>query len=68
MASARRKRYVAAGEPSAPASVTLLMAIPEDALLDGELDLIQAHFAGLIDRVFQDVDSDANTGGDTPWR
>jgi hypothetical protein len=43
------------------------MALPEDALLDGELELIQAHFAGLIDRVFQEVDSEANNRDDKPW-
>ena len=66
MASKRRKRN-GTGEPSAPASVTLLMALPEDALLDGELELIQAHFAGLVDRVFQEVNSEGNNGDDKPW-
>ncbi len=68
MASKRRKRNGAAGAPGAPASVTLLMALPEDALLAGELELIQAHCAGLIDRVLlPEVDSEANNGDDTPW-
>jgi hypothetical protein len=68
VASARRKRNGAAGELGAPASVTLLMALPEDALLNGELELIQAHFAGLIDQVFApEVDSDPHQGDDTPW-
>ena len=68
MASERRKRNGAAGAPGAPASVTLLMALPEDALVAGELELIQAHCAGLIDRVFApEVDSDHYNGDDTPW-
>ena len=66
MASERRKRD-GAGEPGAPVSVTLLMALPEDALLAGELELIQAHCAGLIDHVFQDVDSELHHGDHTPW-
>jgi hypothetical protein len=33
-------------------SVKLLTSLPEDALVPGELELIQAHLAGLIDRVF----------------
>ena len=54
--------------PDAPASVTLLMALPDDALLAGELELIQAHFAGLIDQVFApEVDSEPHHGDDTPW-
>jgi hypothetical protein len=66
--SARRKRNSASGAPGVPASVTLLMALPEDALLNGELELIQAHFAGLIDQVFApEVDSDPHRGDDTPW-
>ena len=67
MATERRKRNVVAGGPDATASVTLRMALPEDALLDGELELIQAHCAGLIDRVFAEVDSEVNNGDDTPW-
>ena len=43
------------------------MTLPEDALIAGELELIQAHFAGLIDRVFQDIGSEANNGDNTPW-
>jgi hypothetical protein len=42
------------------------MALPEDALVAGELELLQAHCAGLIDRVLQEVDSEANNGDDTP--
>ena len=60
MASQGRKRSGATGAPGAPASVTLLMALPEDALVAGELELLQAHCAGLIDRVLQEVDSEAN--------
>jgi len=45
------------------------MALPEDALLAGELELIQAHFAGLIDQVFApEVDSEPHLGDDKSWR
>ena len=64
MASKGRKRNGAAG---APASVTLFMDLPEDALVAGELELLQAHCAELVDRVFQDVDSEPDHGDDTPW-
>ena len=68
MANKRHKRNGTAGAPDAPVSVTLLMALPADALLAGEFELIQAHFAGLIDQVLApEVDSEANNGGDTPW-
>ena len=68
MANERRKRHGAAGALDTSVSVTLLMALPEDALLDGELELIQAHFAGLIDRVFApETDSELHNGDDTPW-
>ena len=66
MANARRKRN-GVGEPGAPASVTLLITLAEDALLAGELELIQGHFAGLIDRVFREVDSEPDNGDDSPW-
>jgi hypothetical protein len=34
----------------------------------GELELIQTHLAGLIDRVFApEVDSETHHGDDTPW-
>ena len=37
-------------------------------LLAGELELIQAHLVGLIDRVFPpEVDSDRHHGDDKPW-
>jgi hypothetical protein len=68
VATERRKRNVVAGGPDATASVTLRMALPEDALLDGELELIQAHFAELIARVFApEIDSETHHGDDTPW-
>jgi len=44
------------------------MALPEDALVAGELELLQAYCAALLDRVFLPaVDSDPNTGDDQPW-
>ena len=68
MASERRQRHGAAGAPGGLASVTLLMALPEDALVAGELELIQAHLTGLFDRVFApEVDSETHHGDDTPW-
>ena len=67
MASKRRQRNSEAGGQPLPASVKLFVSLPEDALVAGELELIQAHFAGLIDRVFAEVDSEAHHGGDTPW-
>ena len=69
MASERRKRNSASGEQNVPASVKLFVPLPEDELVAGELELIQAHLAGLIDRVFPpEVDSDHhNHGDDTPW-
>ena len=67
MASKGRKPSGAAGALGAPASVTLFMALPEDALVAGELELLQAHCAGLIDRVLQEVDSELHHGDDTPW-
>ena len=68
MASKGRKPSGAAGALGAPASVTLFMALPEDALVAGELELLQAHCAELVDRVFlSEVDSDPDTGDDQPW-
>lgn len=65
MASKGRKRSGATG---APASVTLLIALPEDALVTGELELLQAHCAELVDQVFLPaVDSEPHDGDDTPW-
>jgi len=49
-------------------SVKLLVALPEDALLAGELELVLAHLAGLIDRVITpEVDSEPHHGDDAPW-
>lgn len=69
MASERRKRNSASGEKNVPVSVKLLVPLPEDELVAGEVELIQAQLAGLIDRVFSpEVDSDHhNNGDDTPW-
>ena len=67
MASERRQRNSASGGQRPPAFVKLFVPLPEDQLLAGELELIQAHFAGLIDRVFAEVDSETHHGGDTPW-
>jgi hypothetical protein len=65
--SERRQRNSASGGQRPPASVKLFGSLPEDALVAGELELIQAHFAGLIDRVFAEVDSETHHGDDTPW-
>ena len=66
MTNKGRKRSGAASAPVA-VSVTLFMVLPEDALVDRELELIQAHCAGLIDQVLQEVDAEANHGDDAPW-
>jgi hypothetical protein len=48
--------------------VEVRMSLPEDALVPGELELIQAYLAGLIDRVIQPaVDSDPLNEKDQPW-
>jgi hypothetical protein len=68
VASKRRARHEAAGGPSAPASVKLFVSLPEDALVAGELELIQTHLAAMIDRVFPlEVDSETHHGDDQPW-
>ncbi len=68
MAHERRKRNGMAGEQSAAASVKLLVPLPEDELVPGELELIYAHLAGLLDRVIPpEVDSDNHHGDDSPW-
>jgi hypothetical protein len=37
-------------------------------LVPGELELIYAHLAGLLDRVIPpEVDSDNHNGDDSPW-
>jgi hypothetical protein len=55
-------------EQPAPASVKLLVPLPEDELVAGELELIYAHLAGLLDRVIPpEVDSDNHNGDDSPW-
>jgi len=57
-----------AGEQPALASVKLLVPLPEDELVAGELELIYAHLAGLLDRVIPpEVDSDNHNGDDSPW-
>jgi len=67
MASKGQKPSGAAGALGAPASVTLFMTLPEDALVAGELELLQAHCAELVDRVVQEVDCEAHHGDDPPW-
>jgi hypothetical protein len=57
-----------AGAQGAPASVRLCVPLPEDALVPGELELICAHLAGLLDRVIPpELDSDPDFGGEPPW-
>jgi hypothetical protein len=68
MASERRQRNNGSGGQRPPAFVKLSVSLPEDQLLAGELELIQAHLAGLLDRVFPpEVDSDRHHGDHTPW-
>ncbi len=68
MAGERRKPNRASGERHAPASVKLFVPLPEDELIAGELELIQAHFAGLVDRVFpREDDSVTHHGGVQLW-
>ncbi len=56
------------GERSDKLFVELRTSLPEDALVPGELELIQAHLAGLIDRVIQPaVESDPLNEKDQPW-
>jgi len=68
VASERRERNSASGGQRPPASVKLFMSLPEEALVAGELELIQTHLAGLFDRVFAPaVDSETAHGDDQPW-
>jgi len=68
MASERRKRNRACGAHNAAAFVKLVVPIPEEALLAGELELIQAHLAGLLARVFPpEGDAEPHHGDDQPW-
>lgn len=68
MGNARRRPNGATGEQNTSASVKLLVSLPEDELVPGELELIQAHLAGLIDRVFPpEVDSEELNGKDLSW-
>ena len=68
MASERRQRNNGSGGQRPPASVKLFMSLPEDALVAGELELIQTHLAGIIERVFApEVDSEPRQGDDKPW-
>ncbi len=68
MAGERGKRNRASGEQNPPASVKLILSLPEDELVPGELEIIQAHLAGLIDRVFPpEADAFDNNAKDEPW-
>jgi len=68
VASERRQRNSASGGQRPPASVKLFGLLPEDALVAGELELIQTHLTGLFDRIFAtEVDSETHHGDDTPW-
>ena len=64
----RPQRNKSSDGQRAPAFVKLLGPLPEDQLLADELELLQAHIAGLIDRVFPPaVDSDPHHGDHRPW-
>ena len=66
--SERRKHPGAGGEPRTPAAVTFFPPLPEAALVGGELELLQAHCAELVDQVFLTaVDPHPDTGDDQPW-
>jgi hypothetical protein len=67
VASERRQRNRVPGARGAPASAKLFVPIPEDELLAGELELIQAHFAALIARVFPPEDHSDTHGGNQLW-
>ena len=68
MASEWRQRNSGSGGQRPPASVKLFVSLPEDALVAGELELIETHLAGLIERVFlPQVDSEPHDGDDKPW-
>jgi hypothetical protein len=68
VASERRQRNSASGGQRPPASVKLFVSLPEDALVTGELELIETHLTGLFDRVFAPkVDSETHHGDDAPW-
>ena len=68
MASERRQRNSASGGHSPSASVKLFVSLPEDALVAGELELIQTHLTGLFERIFPpEVDSETHHGDDKPW-
>ena len=65
MANEQRKRNGMVSEQNVPASVKLVLSLPEDELVAGELELIQAHLAGLLSRVFPpEVDSLDNNAKD----
>ena len=66
--ASKRRQHGASGEPGTPATVTLFPRLPEEALVAGELELLQAHCAELVDQVFLSAfDSDPDTGDDQPW-
>jgi hypothetical protein len=68
VASERRQRNSASGGLCPPASVKLFVSLPEDALVAGELELIETHLAGLFDRLFApEIDSQIQHEDDTPW-
>jgi len=68
VANERRQRNSGSGGHSLPASVKLFTSLSDDALVAGELELIQTHLAELIDRVFApEVDSETQHGDDKPW-
>lgn len=68
MTRERLSRNRAPARESLPASAKLFVPMPEDELVAGELELVQAHFAALIARVFASEDlCDIQPGGDKPW-
>jgi len=55
--------------PCPAVSVTLeAIPLPEDELDPGELELVFAHLAGLLERAnLRDLNADPEIGGEPPW-
>ena len=65
--ASKRRKHSGAGDPGIPAAVMLFLRVPEDALVAGELELLQAYCAQLVNQVFLPaLDSDPDTGDDQP--
>ena len=69
MSSTRTPRNGGEGTQCLLPSVKLIaIPLPEDELVQGELDLIFAHLAGLLERAnLPDLNSDPEIVGEPPW-